>query len=304
VRPRKLILAALVVLTAAGCGERAEPLGHTAPLYPVTVRGAGEQAIALERRPRRVVALDPGPTELVARLGAGDRLVGVAAGVAPSRFYTEEVPSASVVVTATGRIDVDAVVAADPDLVVGTAETDEADLEAIARRTDAPVYVQPSRSLRDLEHAALELGLAIGAPVQGRRLARSLASEIDDVRARVEGRPPTRVFVDTGFFVSVPEHSLVADLVRTAGGESVVHGSSATDPLAPCKLLRMRPTVVVRLFDEYEPPARLQRRFARCRRRGPSPRIVVFPLADFWPGPRARAGLEDIARALHPNAFR
>jgi ABC-type Fe3+-hydroxamate transport system substrate-binding protein len=301
---RLLILAVLVLVAAPGCGEREEPLGDTAPLYPVTVRGTGEHAVALERRPERIVALDPGPTELVARLGAGGRLVGAAAGVEPPRFYTAEAPSASVVASATGRIDVDAIVAVKPDFVIATTDTDATDLEAIARRVDAPVYVQPSRSLSELERGTLEVGLAVGAPVRARRLTRSLGSAIDDVRARVDGRPTTRVFVDRGFFVSVPEHSLIADLVETAGGESVVRGSSATDPIAPCKLLRLRPAVVLRLFDEYEPPSRLRRRFARCRGRTPIPRIVAFPLADFWAGPRARAGLEELARALHPDGFR
>lgn len=302
-RLRSLLLAVAVAAFVSACGERAEPLARDLTPYPVTVRGGGEQPITIRSAPERIVVLDPGSAELLVALGAADRLVGVPAGLVPPSFYTETVPQATPVVPPSGRIDVDAVTRLDPDLVVATAATDPVDVGLVARETGAALYLQPGQSVEDVERAALELGLLVGEPVRARRLVAGLRREIRDVESRVAERMPVRVFVDTGFLITVPERSLVGDLVRRAGGISVAGSEPPSGPFKPCRVARLRPEVLLRLLEAEGP--RRPPSFRGCRGGGRRAPRQVELRADLVnrPGPRVGEALSRIARALHPDAF-
>lgn len=263
----------LLALLAAGCGERAEPLEREAAAYPVTVRGAGERPVELERRPETIVALDPGAAALLDALGAEASLV-----------------------------EAEAAAELEPDLIVAGESGDLARAALAARRSGAELYVHPDRSLRDVRRAILEVGFLTGQPVRARRLAAAFRRDVAEVERAIGGRPPVRVFVDTGFFIPPPESSLLADLVRRAGGESVARAPEG-EAFEGCDVLRLEPDVVLRLVEPDDPPARA--RFRGCRDRLESVRLVDLP-ADVGTegGSRAAVALRRIAKALHPDALR
>jgi iron complex transport system substrate-binding protein len=269
----RVVTLLLLALLAVGCGERAEPLGRDAAAYPVTVRGAGERPVELERQPETIVALDPGAADLLEALGADASLV-----------------------------EAEAAAELEPELIVTGESGDSARAALAARRSGAELYIQPDRSLRDVRRAILEVGFLVGEPVRARRLAADFRGDVAEVERAVGGRPPARVFVDTGFFIPPPESSLLADLVRRAGGESVAHAPEG-EAFEGCDVLRLEPDVVLRLIGPDDPPARAG--FRGCRDRLDSVRLVDLP-ADLGAegGPRAAAALRRIAKALHPDAFR
>ena len=295
---RALLIGLLLAVTAPGCGERPEPTGALAPSYPTTVRGTGEEAAVLRARPERIIALDPGTAELVAALGAAARLVAV-----PAAYAGERAEGAVVAAATNGRVDVAAATARRADLVATTPATNPLDARTVADETGATLYVQPDGSLADVERAAVELGYLVGAPVEARRLALSIRADAETVAARVARLPRVRVFVDTGFLVTIPPLSLASDLVARAGGVDVARDAGGTRAYDHCDIVRLRPRVFLRLT---EPGAAgiAAPRFARCGRRGADIRYVELR-ADLVTraGPRVAAALEAVARALHPDAF-
>ena len=282
---RRALALILVSAAAAGCGARSEPLGPLAARYPVTVRGAGDDVTSVRQRPTRILALGRGPIELLDALGARPRIVA-----ARSR----------------GAIDLRAAVAARPDLVVATEDADPVGLGQIGRITGAPVYVEPSSSVLDVERAAVDLGFLVGDPVAARQLVGRIRSGIARVRARLENVPPVTVFVDTGFYSTVPARSLLGDLVQLARGDSVAGERPGSARFGPRRVARLDPDVYAATSDSGVTLASLRAdpraRRIRAVRRG---RFVVLPssLVEV-PGPRVAAGLAAVARALHPDAFR
>ena len=67
------LLALLLVLGGTACGERSEPTGAEARLYPVTV--TTERPIVVDRPARRIAVLDPAAKSILAGLGVGGRVV-------------------------------------------------------------------------------------------------------------------------------------------------------------------------------------------------------------------------------------
>jgi len=289
-RALALLLAALAL---TGCGERGEPLGDLSA-YPVTVEGAAESQTVVEAAPERIAALTLAAAELVVALGAGGQLVGV-----PSGLDLPETAGAARVVRPSGRVDVDAVRELDPDLVIASPETDPRALAAAGE--GAAVYVQPDRTLQDVVRATIELGFLLGDPPRARRLATSIRDELGRVERRVRELPEVSVFADTGFFVTVGEETLAAELVRRAGGELVGLDASGS-PLDACDVLDLDPDVVLRILDEASPrPFELE--FERCGAAS-LPRVEDVPtdLATVA-GPRIGEALDTIARALHDDAL-
>ena len=291
----RLFAAALVVVAvgAAGCGERAEPTGELPQTYPVVVRGAGDRPTVASRAPRRIVALDPGSAELVAALGAGRRLVGVPADVDVD---------ATEVVNAIGRVNVEAVVRLEPDLVVGTLNTDPLDLTRAARESEAIVYVQPASSVEDVERAAVELGFLLGTAPQARRVVADIRRGMAAIERRVANESVVPTFVDTGFLITVSERSFAGDLVRIARGRNVAGANPGPEPFEPCEVTELGTRVVLVLAEARQrTPAE---EFATC----PQARRLRLPKVDqalvLRAGPNVPQALEAVARALHPNAFR
>ena len=102
--------------------------------------------LVIARPPRRIVSLVPSDTYSVVALGAGDRLVG-------RTSYCEDAPGVPAV-GGTKDVDVEAVLALAPDLVIGNQEENaRRPLEALAARV--PVLVSlPRRVDQGIAHLA------------------------------------------------------------------------------------------------------------------------------------------------------
>jgi iron complex transport system substrate-binding protein len=288
-----LVPLACLALLAAGCGERPEPLGAELSPYPVEVQGAGPDPTRLERRPERIVALNPGTAEIVDALGAGRRLVGVPAGVVAADAQQVTRPS--------GLVDVAAVVGLEPDLITAAVAASQDDLDRAVRRTRAAVYLEPSGSYAEVVRAVRDLGFLVGEPVAARRLTTGLREQLGAVAGAVGDAEPVPVFVDGGLLVTVEDATLVADIVRRAGGRPV-----GTDQAGlardPCDVVALGPALVLRLTDTSatRPPAP---RLDRCPG-GEGVRIEELPAELVTrAGPRVGEALERVARLLHPDAF-
>ncbi|MEO8289426.1 MAG: ABC transporter substrate-binding protein [Gaiellaceae bacterium] len=301
-RPRLLACALLAAaLAGAGCGERSEPVGALAQTYPVSVQGAGDRPTVLKAKPVRIVALDAGSAELLAALGVGKRLVGIPSGVRIARAA-----GAAETVSGTGQINVAGVIALDPDLVVATSATDQLDLARLERETGAAVYVQPAASILNVEQGAIDLGVLVGAPARARQLVGRIQRRVAAIEARLQSVAPVSVFIDTGFFITVPERSLLGDLVKRAQGKSIAGATPGPGPFPLADLRDANPRVFLATSDSEITLAALQSNpitaDVRAVRRK---RLLVVPSALVTrAGPRVAAGLEAVARALHPDAFR
>jgi iron complex transport system substrate-binding protein len=295
--PLPLVLAALT----AACGERSEPTGTLAQTYPITVQGAGDQPTTLDRRARRIVALDAGAAELIAALGAEDRLIGFPAG---SRV--DAARDAATVVSRTGGVNVDEVIALKPDLVLATPTIDQVDLGRIEKATHAAVYVQPAASVKNVEEGAVDLGFLVGEPARARQLVGRIERKVDGVQRRLASVPPVTVFVDTGFFITVPDRSLLGDLVKRAKGTSIAGPSPGAGPYPLSDLRQADPEVFLATSDSDSSLRSLRANPVTAGLQAvQNKRVVVVPAALITrAGPRVGAALEAIARALHPDAFR
>jgi ABC-type Fe3+-hydroxamate transport system substrate-binding protein len=282
----RLAIALFVVLlfTATACGERSEPTGAIADFYPVTVQSANDRLVVLTQPARRIAVLDRPAEAILDELGTGNRIV-----MRPPA----------------GRIDFTALRRSRPDLIVASGEADLRDLSRAASVTRAQVYTAPGDSIRQVEHAITQLGLLAGRPVAARALVRRIETQRQKVDALIARAPLVSVFVDTGFFTTVSDQSLIGDVIREARGTNVAGATAESGPVDVADLLQLDPDVYLAMSDSGLTLMDLRRnpqtRKLRAIRNG---RFAVANADLLQPGPRIGEGLAEVARLLHPNAFR
>ena len=282
------LLAVLLLFGATACGERDEPTGPGLELYPVTVASAGDRPLVVHSPARRIAVLSPGPHEILRSLGAGRRIAGMP-------------------VDSGGVIRIEELRRLKPDLIVTSPSVDEMQLSRAAAAADVPVHVAPGESIREVKRAITQLGLITNQPAGARRLVRDIEAKRRLVQREVEVRqlPPVTVFVDVGFFTTVSDHSLIGDLIREARGRNVAGPRPDPGPVDLRELERLDPDVYIATSDSGTTLAVLKRnprtRRLRAVREG---RFVIVDTALLEPGPRIGEGLLEIARVLHPDAFR
>lgn len=276
-------VAAALLLGATACGERSEPTGADAGLYPVTVQ-SGDRPLVVAHPAQRIAALDKPAEDIVGALGAGSRVV----------LRAPE-----------NRIDFAALKRARPDLIVASQGADERDLSRAVALTHAQVYLAPGDSIRQVERAITQLGLLAGDPVAARRLVRHIEARRRMVAARLVRQPDVTVFVDTGLFTTVSDQSLIGDVIREAHGKNVAGAAAEGGPVELSDLIQLDPDVYLATSDTDLSLADLRRNPQTRKLRAIKEGRFVTAAADLLePGPAIGEGLAEVARLLHPDAFR
>jgi iron complex transport system substrate-binding protein len=193
-----------------------------------------------------------------------------------------------------------------PDLIVATPNMDELDVARAGREAGAAVYVQPTNSILNVEEGTIDLGFLVGEAARARQLVGKIERQVAELDDRLTDVAPVSVFVDTGFFITVPERSLLGDLVLRAKGENVAGTRSGLGPFPLTELARANPDVFLATSDAGVTLARLRehpqlRELHAIKKR----RVEIVPVKLVMrPGPRIGQGLLAVAKALHPDAFR
>lgn len=282
-----LMFWALVLLLAGtACGERKEPTGAKVRIYPVTVQGAGERPTDLRAAPHRIVPLGPGPRRILRALGLQKRIVTV----------NDELVGLQLV----GEIR-----RAHPDLIVASEDADPLDLARASAATHAAVYVEPGGSLEGVERGIDDIGLLAGRPVAARHLSGAIAHARRRIAARLDGFPEVSVFIDLGSFGTAGSRTLLGDLVVEARGNDIAGPSPEQGPFPLRQLMKANPDVYLATSGSGTTIASLRHnhltKHLRAVQKG---RFGILPARLTQPGPEVGSALVEVAKILHPDAFR
>lgn len=300
---RALSLATTLALAAvlAGCNRPTSA--------PVPQPHTREFTDALNRRitvpypPQRIISLAPNLTEMLFALGLDAQIVGVTS-------YCDYPPAAQskVKVGDTLQPDLERLIALSPDLVLVSTSSQ---LESLARRLgelSISVYVTDPRTVREVASSLLALGELTDSTQAANTLVAEMERRIKAVEARVEGlaRPRVLYALQTEPLITIGRRTFLNDLISLAGGESVSASETADYPQFSRETVIARaPEVIVaqRLHGSSAVSEESLRRIFAETPAARSGRIaLVDPDLVNRPGPRITDGLEEMARALHPES--
>lgn len=279
-----------------------------AAAFPLTLTDDAGREVTLEAEPQRIVSLAPSNTEIVCAIDACDRLVGVT----DFDDYPADVVEIDKVVTM-AQVDVEAVVAAEPDLVLaaGNELTPTAIIDQI---TDlgVPVLVLYPESLDEVSANIELVGMAVGRDGEAAALVGEMATRVEAVEEAVADLERPRTFYEVSVFegtiYTAGERSFLASLIETAGGEPVT-GDALSTSIELEELVAVDPELILLGDATYDPTITpetvAQRQGWETMTAVDDGRVVVVSedVVITRPGPRIVDGLEALARVIHPDAF-
>jgi iron complex transport system substrate-binding protein len=252
----------------------------------------------------RVVSLAPNLTEIVYAVGAGKLLVG-------DTSYCDYPPEAKEVakVGDTMTPNIESIIALRPQLVlVSTASQ----LEAFTRQMEQhaiPIYVTDPHDLEGVFRTIQTLGEILGEKDRAAQLVNELRGRESAVEAAVKSSKPVKVFyqVSAKPLYTAGRDSYITDVIRRAGGQSVTADVAGAWPkYSDESALASEPeAIIMASFDSMSKDAL---EVADSLKKSPAAKNgrVYGINGDYLsrPGPRLVNGLEEIARKLHPDAFK
>lgn len=257
---------------------------------------------------RRIVALAPNLTEIVYALGAQDRLVAVS-------NYSDSPPEAK----SKPRVgmpmnpNLEAIVAAHPDIVLITTQGNRRETADELARLGIAVYATNPHSVDSMLDSIEHIGGVIGATAQAESVAANLRQRLSALQSKLASAPVARVFFVVGEspLISLGEHTFIADALRYAGAQSVVHAKQDWPQISLEEVVRLNPDYLVFASSGFGGEDSTAKQLAELRseagwRELPAVRegrvVVVSDEIDL-PAPGLVDAIEKLARQLHPNIF-
>lgn len=300
---RLMVWGAIVAipLSLGGCkNDRASlPLD-----YRAVTDDLGRQ-VKVSRKIRRIISLSPCSTETVCALGCYERLVGRDT----ASDYPEKVKKLPTM-GEWGKPDMEAIVAAKPDLIIGASETiPAATVDDLQKKTGAPIFIQKPDSLKAVLRNILQVGELTGT----RRAATQSADRIRKILAMVDHKvghlPPRTVFMEiwNAPLITVGGDTLLNEMMERAGGHNIAADLNQPFPNYSLEaLLAADPEVYIvprgkamGIAGEVGKRPHYDKLQAVKRKR-----VISVPNDPiFRPGCRIGEGVELLARAIHPEAF-
>ena len=314
--PRHARLTLILTLLVAGLPGSAWRSNETAfaDTRATSAQGVAAPSAGAEvRRPiSRIVSLVPAVTEMLFVIGAGSHVVGV------SSF--DSFPSAVTTLPRVGALldpDTERILALRPDLVVVYASQTD-----IAHRFEqAGIRVFPYRhgTIGEVPETMRRLGATIGKAHEAEAAASRLQQRLEDIRRRVRGQRRPRTLL---VFERTPQTlrdlyvsggvGFLNDMLATAGAINVFDDvkRESVQPSQETLIVRAPEVIVEIRAKPIASAADARRDHAVWNALGSLPAVrahrVYFLDGDqlVVPGPRVVDGIEQIARVLHPDAFR
>jgi iron complex transport system substrate-binding protein len=299
----KIFVLGLATLFMFACSYRSNE-GAASQTATHEVTDEAGRRVVLPVKTDRIVSLAPNLTEIVYAVSAGDRLVG-------DTTYCDYPPEAKSVakVGDTMQPSIERIIALKPQIVlVSTASQ----LEVFTKQLDEQkiaVYVTDPRSLDEVFHSIETLGDLFGQHEQAAKLVGSLRQRSLAVESAVKQTKPVKVFYQVSGepLYTIGRDAFLTDLVRRAGGVSATSDVAGAFPrFSDEAALAARPDAIILATGGSMGEANAT--VAAALRN--SPAVLnnrVYKInGDLLsrPGPRLVDGLEAMARALHPEAFK
>lgn len=174
--------------------------------------------VRLARPAQRIVALAPHIAETLFAAGAGDKLVGTV-------DYSDYPPAAKQVRRVGGysRIDLEAVVALKPDLVLAWESGNNMAQADKLRALGLTVFISQPNHMEDIAGQVERYGRLAGTEAVANAEARRFRERMAALRTANAGKPKVRTFYQIwkAPLVTVGGPQIISDAMRICGGENI-----------------------------------------------------------------------------------
>lgn len=296
------MLVLICLLLACACNFRGP--AREGPIATREITDDAGRRVPFPTRVDRVISLAPNLTEIVFAVGGGDRLVG-------NTTYCDYPAEAKTIAKVGDSLQpsLERIIALRPQVVlISTASQLEVFTQQLHDRNIA-VFVTDPHDLEGVLRSIEQVGQILGQTEQAGQLVKRLRDRMTAVEQAVQKTKPLRVFYQTSAepLYTIGKDAYVTDLIRRAGGVSVTADVPGAWPrYSNESALAANPEAIILPTGGSMGAANSS--VTEALRKSPAALAGrVYKINDDYlarPGPRLIDGLEAMARALHPEAFK
>jgi iron complex transport system substrate-binding protein len=201
------------------------------------------RSVVLAAPAQRIVSLAPHVTELLFAAGAGSKVVGAT--------QHSDYPEAAKKIPRVGgytSVDMEAVVALKPDLVIVWKSGNRNQQYDRLEKLGIPVFVNEPRNLDDVARAIETFGRIVATPREADESARAFRARRDALAKQYAARPPVAVFYQVWNkpLMTINGQHLISDVMALCGGRNVFAGLPILAPTVTEEaVLAAAPEVIV-----------------------------------------------------------
>lgn len=297
--PLTVLLLIITVCVPPPTAATAPSTSVQACSFPVTEVDATETNVTIEQEPQRVVTLAPSAAQIMWEIGAKDKVVGVTQHAS----YLEGAER-KVNVSGTGQsfINIERVVALEPDLVLAPSVTDEQAVQTLRDAGLTVYYYRDATSIEDIYRDTKVTGRLVGECDGAQETINWMKERISTVRQTVKGQErPDVLYLFYGF--TAGRGTFVNEIIETAGGTNIAAkvGISGYKQINPEVIVKQNPEVIL-LNDEDPavPDTPAYNNITALQKN----QTVIVPIEYLnQPAPRAVYAITILAKQLHPQAY-
>ncbi len=257
-----MLLAVVMVLSFAACGQEPAPAPQPEPTtdvtYPVTVKDMAGREVTLEKQPERIVSGYYISSSACIALGLTDKMVGIEDKSAKRPIYKLAAPALIDLpnVGSAKAFDLEACIATEPDLVILPMKQKDT-AQTLQEMGIATLLVLPESHEQLIEMFTL-IGTATNTVKQAEKLISYYNTKLSAVTELTrdipdDEKPVVYLGSTSDILRTAPREMYQASLITTAGGKNagdVLEGSSWTD-IDNETFLTMNPDVIVIPTDNF-----------------------------------------------------
>ena len=257
-----MLLAVVMVLSFAACGQEPAPAPQPEPMtdvtYPVTVKDMAGREVTLEKQPERIVSGYYISSSACIALGLTDKMVGIEDKSAKRPIYKLAAPALIDLpnVGSAKAFDLEACIATEPDLVILPMKQKDT-AQTLQEMGIATLLVLPESHEQLIEMFTL-IGTATNTVKQAEKLISYYNTKLSAVTELTrdipdDEKPVVYLGSTSDILRTAPREMYQASLITTAGGKNagdVLEGSSWTD-IDNETFLTMNPDIIVIPTDNF-----------------------------------------------------
>ncbi|MBI4301988.1 MAG: ABC transporter substrate-binding protein [Chloroflexi bacterium] len=296
----------LVSLLLVGCSDKAKSTPGTS--FPLTFNDDAGRTVTIAKPATKIISISPAHTETLFALGVAAKVIAVD----PFSDYPPEAKSKTQIGGGM-KPNIEQIVSLQPDLVVSQVEGQDF-FDQLQARGITVIKLSPA----DMEgiYKTIELlGRLSGAESEAKKLTNDMKKRVDAVVAKTKGTAKPRVFYEldatdpTKPYTPGPG-SFIDALITLAGGQNIAAAAkSAWTQFSTEEIIAKDPEIIV--LGDALVPFNPQSAATVSKRSGWSmimgvKKNAIYPIDDNLmsrPGPRIVAGLESLAKIIHPELF-
>lgn len=294
-----VVAVAAVVLAGVPAVPASAQAGGDACSFPVTRTDATGTDVTVTEQPERIVSLNPSAAQTLWEIGAKDQVVGV------SQFatYLDGADEREVLDTTPGSVDVERIVALEPDLVFAPGTISEETVDNLRSNGLTVFSFESPASIESVAEKTTRFGRLTGHCEGASETNAWMRQNVENVRSAVadEERPRAMYYFSGGY--TVGSETFIHDVMTTAGTENVMAANVSGYAQANPEVVRERDPqwLLLNSRDDDLPTTPAYRETTALRE---NQTVVVDVNYLNQPAPRSIVyAVRNITEVIHPEAY-